>query len=137
MSGLGKRLQQIISDNGITSDTLKELNYLVPRICDLVVEDGGYGQMIFLANIETVLNCSSIKEVINLTFMENINFKIFFRSLVQKIMANTWLCNFYKMNMRKHQINPRLVVAVGLFDAYTAFVVNVKRIVRLLEPEMV
>jgi len=73
MPGVGERLQQIISDNGTTPDTLDELNYLATRIRDLVVNDDEYGKIIFLANIEAGLNCSSIKEVINITFKENIN----------------------------------------------------------------
>jgi len=71
LPGVGKRLQRIISDNGITPDTLDELNYLATRIHDLLVEDGEFERDIFSGNIEAGYNCGSIKEIINLTYEEN------------------------------------------------------------------
>jgi len=67
--GLGDRLYAIISDNGMTPATLDELNYLATRIDGL--QPNGYE--IFCANIEAGRNCTSIAEMINLTFNENLN----------------------------------------------------------------
>ena len=69
ISGLGSRLEDIISENGMTPITLDELNYLAVRLGDL----DEAGQEVFAANLEAGKNCGSIAELINLTYAENID----------------------------------------------------------------
>ena len=67
--GLGVKLTDIISDNGLDSSTLDELNYLATRIEGM----SETGFQIFAANIEAGRYAGSIAEMINLTFNENLN----------------------------------------------------------------
>ena len=73
ISGLGEKLYRIICADGIMPDTLDELNYLAARI-KTIAERGEYGGIeIFSANIEVGRNCSSIAEMVNLTYDESLN----------------------------------------------------------------
>ena len=69
LSQLTNKLNDMLYDTEMTPHTLNELNYLAVRVGGL----DGYGQEIFLANIEAGRNCGSVAEIINLTFKENIN----------------------------------------------------------------
>jgi len=66
---LTNKLNDMLYGSEMTPHTLNELNYLAVRVAGLE----GYGQEIFLANIEAGRNCGSVADIINLTFTENIN----------------------------------------------------------------
>jgi len=69
IKSLGDKLQAIIAQEDMSPYRLNELNYLAKRIEDL----DGIGYEIFAANIEAERNCGSIADMINLTFVENLN----------------------------------------------------------------
>jgi hypothetical protein len=69
INGLGEKLYDIISENGVTPSTLDELNYLAAKLEEL----GETGREILPANIQAGKNCGSIAEMINLAHVDNIN----------------------------------------------------------------
>jgi hypothetical protein len=57
----------------MSADVINQLNYLAVKFQELLANGQGGGIEIFVANVEAKKNCSSLAELINLTYSENLN----------------------------------------------------------------